>query len=150
MVYIVSDDCTSQFRSKFLFKLLTLIHPEIGLEWHYNEPHHGKGQMDGTGRTAKNTVFRIVLSGEVVIGSPEELYLPKAEIPDEPEDVQYSPSIPDTLKTHRVVRSISKRKIPYLKFYYMGTDPEPHYTQWCGPECGHIKMDEMRMHVLSA
>ena len=32
MVYIVSDDCDSQFRPKFVFKLLTLIHPEIGLE----------------------------------------------------------------------------------------------------------------------
>ena len=65
--------------------------------------------MDGIGGTVKNTVFRKVLSGEVVISSPEEfaryanhichidpLYLPAAEIPDEPEDVQYSSSIPDT------------------------------------------------------
>ena len=35
MVYIVSDGCASQFWSKFVFKLLTLIHPEIVLEWHY-------------------------------------------------------------------------------------------------------------------
>ena len=121
-----------------MFKLLTLIHPEIGLEWHYTEDHHGKGPMDGTGGTVKNTVFRKVLSGEVVIGSPEgfaryanqicqvdSLYLPTAEIPDKPEDVQYSSSMPDTLKTHRVVCGLSKNKIPYLKFYYMSTDPEP-------------------------
>ena len=97
--------------------------------------------MDGIGSIVKNTVFCEVLSGEVIIGSPEEfaryanqicqvdsLYLPTAEIPDEPEDVQYSSSIPDTLKTHRVVCSLSKHKIPYLKFYYMSADPEPHYT----------------------
>ena len=47
MVYIVNDGCASQFRSKFVFKLLTLIHPEIGLEWHYSESHHGEGPMDG-------------------------------------------------------------------------------------------------------
>ena len=29
--------------------------------------------MDGIGGTVKNTVLRKVLSGEVVIGSPEEL-----------------------------------------------------------------------------
>ena len=152
MVYIVSDGCASQFWSKFVFKLLTLIHPEIGLEWHYNEAHHGKGPMDGKGGTVKNIVFCKFLSGEVVIGSPEEfaqyanqicqvdrLYFPIAEIPDEPEDVQYSSSIPDTLKTHRVVRGLSKHKIPYLKFYYMSTDPKPHYTQWYGPECGHVE-----------
>ena len=129
MVYILSDGCASQFRSKFVFKLLTLIHPKIGLEWHCNETLHWKGPMDGIGGTVKNTVFRKVLSDEVVIGSPEEftqyanqicqvdsLYLPTAEIPDEPEDIQYSSSIPDTLKTHQVVSGFSKRKIPYLKW----------------------------------
>ena len=152
MVYIVSDGCASQFRSKFVFKVLTLIHPEIGLAWHYNEAHHGKEPMNGIGGTMKNTVFRKFLSGEVVIGSPEEfaqyanqicqvdsLYLPTTEIPDEPEDIQYSSSILDTLTTHRVVRGLSKHKIPYLKFYYMSTDPEPHYTQWYGPEFGHVE-----------
>ena len=56
--------------------------------------------MGGIGDTVKNIVFRKVLSDEVVIGSPEEftqyanqicqvdsLYLPTAEIPDEPEYV---------------------------------------------------------------
>ena len=102
--------------------------------------------------TVKNTIFRKVLSGEVMIGSPEEftwyanqiwqvdlLYLPTAQIPDEPEDVQYSSLIPDMLKTHRVVRGLSNHKIPYLKFYYMSTNPEPNYTQWYGPECGHVE-----------
>ena len=118
-----------------MFKLLTLIHPES------NQAINGKEPMDGIGRTVKNTAFCKVLSGEVVIGSPEEfaryvnqicqvdsLYLPTAEIPDEPEDVQHSSSIPDTLKTHRVVCGLSKLKIPHLKFYYMSADPEPHYT----------------------
>ena len=47
MVCILSDGCASQFRSKFVFKLLTLIHPDIGLEWHYNDPIMGKGQWIG-------------------------------------------------------------------------------------------------------
>ena len=38
-----------------------------------------------------------------------------------------------------MVRGLSKHKIPYLKFYYMSTDPEPHYTQWYDPECGYVK-----------
>ena len=47
MIYILSDRYASQFRSKFVFKLLTLIHPDIGLEWHYNDPITGKGQWIG-------------------------------------------------------------------------------------------------------
>ena len=143
--------CAPQVWSKFVFKLLTLMHPEIGLEWS-NEAHHGKGPMDGIGGTVKNTVFRKMLSGEVVIGCPEEfalfvnqicqvdsLYLPTAGIPYEPEDVQYSSSIPDMLKTDQMLCGLSKHKIPYLRFYYMSTDTEPHYTQWYGPECGHVE-----------
>ena len=103
-------------------------------------------------RHGENTAFRKVLSSEVVIGSLEEfaqytyqicqvdsLYLQTAEIPEEPEDVQYSSSIPDISKTHRVVRGLSKHKIPYLMFYYMSTDPESHYTQCYGPEYGHVE-----------
>ena len=100
--------------------------------------------MDGIGGTVKNTIFRNVLSGEVVIGSPEEFaryvnQICEAEIPDTPEDVQYSSSIPDTLKIQQVVCGLSKYKMSYLKFYYTSTDPEPHYTQWYGPECGHVE-----------
>ena len=71
-VYIVSDGCVSQFRSRFVFKLLTTMHPEMNLEWHYNEAHHGKGPMDGIGGAVKNAVFREVLSGAAKISSPKE------------------------------------------------------------------------------
>ena len=46
-VYIVSDGCTSRFRSRYLFSLLTHIQPDITIEWHYNEAHHGKGRWIG-------------------------------------------------------------------------------------------------------
>ena len=53
-----SDGCASQFRSRFVFKLLSLYRPELLLEWNYNETHHGKGPMDGIGGTIKNVGFR--------------------------------------------------------------------------------------------
>ena len=46
-LYIVSDGCASQFRSRYVFSLLKHIHPDITIEWHYNEAHHGKGPMMG-------------------------------------------------------------------------------------------------------
>ena len=144
-VYIVSDGCASQFRSKFVFKFLTLIFPEMNIEWHYNEAHHGKGPMDGIGGAVKNTVFRKVLSGEAKIASP------------------VSPSmrgpfvIPTNRRDTRRTRVGWKRNCysGYVKnplcypwtvepwdyfikvFFYLSTDKEPHYTQWYGPECGH-------------
>ena len=149
-VYVVSDGCASQFRSRFVFKLLTTMHPEMNLEWHYNEAHHGKGPMDGIGGAVKNAVFRKVLSGAVKISSPKEfaeyvnhvsevhsLYLPTDEIPPEPEEVANATAIPDTLKTHGIVRGLSKHGVPYLKFFFLSNDKEPHYTQWYGSECGH-------------
>ena len=71
-VFIVSDGCASQFRSRFVFSLLTHIQQGIQIQWHYNEAHHGKGPMDGIGGTIKNLVFRRVLSEDVVINTPKE------------------------------------------------------------------------------
>ena len=36
-----SDGCSSQFRSKFVFALLTHFDRNIALQWNYNETHHG-------------------------------------------------------------------------------------------------------------
>ena len=98
-IYVVSDGCASQFRSKYIFKLSTRMYAEKSLMWHYNEAHHGP--MDGIGGTLKNTVFRRVLAGDAVINTPEQfasyankvcqidsLYLSQDEIPVEPDDVQ--------------------------------------------------------------
>ena len=67
-----SDRCASQFRSRFVFTLLSSYRPELLLEWNYNEAHHSKGPIDGIGGTITNAVFRQVKSGKVVINSPIE------------------------------------------------------------------------------
>ena len=83
--------------------------------------------MGGIEGTVENTVFHKVLSGEIVIGSPEEItrYARSAwSIHSTFRQLKFQmrmrmyiiPSIPDTLKTHRVVCVLSKHKIPYLKF----------------------------------
>ena len=41
-------------------------------EWHYSEADHGKGPIDGIDGTIKNLVYRKVLSGNVVIHTPEK------------------------------------------------------------------------------
>ena len=71
-LYVVSDGCASQFRSKFAFKLFTAMHPQMNLEWHYNEAHHGKGTMDGIVGAVKDAVFRKFLSGKVKISNPKK------------------------------------------------------------------------------
>ena len=137
-VYVVSDGCASQFRSRFVFMLLQTIFPEIELEWHYNQAHHGKGPMDGIGGTVKNKVFREVLSNRIVVNTPEEftmhvnnlcdvqsLYLPASLIPEEPEDVKDAKPIPETLKIHKVVRGTNKRGVHYAHFYYLSRGSEP-------------------------
>ena len=68
----------------------------------------------------------------------DSLYLSKDEIPVEPDDVQNATAIPETLKTHQVVRGITKHGVPFIKFFYLSNDKEPHFTQWYGAECGHV------------
>ena len=54
-VYAWSDGTGSQFRSLFIFKLLT-----------------SKGAIDGTGGTVKNVILRKVKSGQLVVHFPLE------------------------------------------------------------------------------
>ena len=45
-LYICSDGCVSQFRSRFVFSFLSHFYLGKEIEWHFNETHHGKGPMD--------------------------------------------------------------------------------------------------------
>ena len=47
--YIWRDGCASQYRSRFVFGLMTHFNPDYTIQWYYNECHHGKSPMDGTG-----------------------------------------------------------------------------------------------------
>ena len=59
-VILWSDGCSSRFRSKFVFALLTHFDRNIALQWNYNEAHHGKGLMGGVGGTIKRVVYGLV------------------------------------------------------------------------------------------
>ena len=71
-LHIWSDGYAGQFRSRFVFSLLSTLNKSVNLRRYYNERHHGKGHMDGVGRTIKNMVYRDVLSNKCVITNPEE------------------------------------------------------------------------------
>lgn len=70
-VFVVSDVCASQFRSKFVLKLLITMHPDMHLEPHYNETHQGEGPINGVGTAIKISFFRKVFSREVRILNPK-------------------------------------------------------------------------------
>ena len=38
--YMWSDDCASQFRSRFVFALITHFNPDYTIQWYYNEHYH--------------------------------------------------------------------------------------------------------------
>ena len=123
-VYIVSDGCASQFQSRHVFSLLTHIHPDITIEWHYNKAQHRKCQMDGIGGMVKSLVYGRVLSGDVVINAPREfaefadqissidcLFLDKSEFIQEPEEVSKATPILST-STRSVVFVMVHTRFP--------------------------------------
>ena len=92
----------------------------------------GKGPMDGIGTASKISFFRTVFSREVKISNPKKfgeyvnhisgvhsLYLLTDQIPPVLDEVANATSVPDTLKTHGIVRGLSKHEIPYLKFFFL-------------------------------
>ena len=56
-VVLWSDGYLSQFRSKYMFAFMKHFDKSAQVDWHYKEAHHGKGPMDGVGRTIKKNGF---------------------------------------------------------------------------------------------
>ena len=160
-----SDGCASQFRSRFVFKLLSSYRPELLLEWNYNEAHQGRGPMDGTGGTIKNVVFRQVKSRKVVINSPTEfyeaanqfvlsikyLYQPESSLLEEPHDIKNALVIPNTLQTHRLVREIEEGGKASISFFGLSSDIDPVYVKdyKINLKCGHIEKEFQSLAMMA-
>ena len=61
-MHLWSDGCASHFRSRLVFHLTVFFPESYQVIRYYNERHHGKGPMDGTGGCVKSMVFCAVLS----------------------------------------------------------------------------------------
>lgn len=61
-VNIFSDGPASQFKNKYMVKLLFVLQKKTGLclKWHYFASGHGKGAVDGVGGTVKRAVWSAV------------------------------------------------------------------------------------------
>ena len=66
-----NDGWSGQFRSRFVFFVLSQFELEHTIFWYYNERHHAKGPMDGVRGTIMHRVFRDVKSGKVSITKSE-------------------------------------------------------------------------------
>ena len=155
-LHVWSDGCAGQFRSRYVFSLLSTLDKTVNLRWYYNERHHGKGPMDGVGGTIKNRVYRDVMSNKCLIKSAEEfsnhankvvngitsLYLPESDLLAEPDNIEEAPKIPETLSVHMLVRNFNEDSVCSINFFNLATDVEPFFTQFYikdgDPEvCGH-------------
>ena len=97
------------------FKLISTWRPDLLIDWHYNEAHHGKGSMDGIGAAIKNVVFRQVKSGQIIINLAEDfckaanqfypsittLFQKLDVILSEPSDIEEATIITGTIKIHK-------------------------------------------------
>ena len=155
-LHVWSDGCSTQFRSRFVFRLLCDMDRSTKLRWYYNERHHGKGPMDGVGGTLKNFVYCDVISHKCCIRNAEEfsnyankvvngitsIYLSEGERLTEPEDIGNSPKILETLSIHKLVRGFNENAVCFIKFFKLANEDKPFYTQCYRKEedpevCGH-------------
>ena len=148
-IYIWSDGCSVQFRSRFTFVLLTYLHPDKDIEWNYNEAHHSKGSIDEIGGTIKNKVFQEVDSSKDfaihasrLIQSITRFYLPKKEVFEEPVRIENAPYIKGALDVLKIKRKRNDQGVIFLEFYRLSFDEKPFYTHFYRKSsdpivCGH-------------
>ena len=98
--------------------------------------------------TLKNCVYRDVISGKCVINHFAEhadksikgitsFYLPAEVVLIEPDDIEESQKIKETLQIHMVKRFFDQWKVVHLEFYAMSTR-SLFFTQYYGEgPCGH-------------
>ena len=110
----------------------------------YNEAHHGKGPMDGVGRTIKRVVLGWMKSNKITMDTAEEfvtevskvvqsiqsIYLSQYDETIEPSFVKVAPYIQGTLDTHYVKHSFNSNGVCFLEFYRLLNDLEPFYVQY--------------------
>lgn len=67
-VYLFSDGPSSQFKNRFMVKLLLTLNHQLGIRisWHYFATSHGKGAVDGIGASVKRSVWMAVSTRKVV------------------------------------------------------------------------------------
>ena len=133
-VALWSDGMGTQFRSRFIFQVLAgTMFLNKSLFYFYNGRHHGKGPMDGEGRTIKNVIFWKVVSGQIVVHTPKELsdvamkfvlsiiivYLSQLDEIVEPESIHQAPFMPKTLSIHKLIRPINYREDCSIEFFKM-------------------------------
>ena len=53
-IHVWNDVSAGQFRSRYVFSLLSTIDRTVNLGWYCNERHRDKGPMDGVGYAIKN------------------------------------------------------------------------------------------------
>ena len=115
--------------------------------------------MDGIGGTVINLIYRDVKSNKCILNSAKEfadyaqgrikginsLHLPVSDVMEEPRGIDEAPKIPEILKIHKVERCFDANKACLLKFYYLGSDGIPYYTQFLSSEwrrclwsCDHV------------
>ena len=135
--------CSAQFLSQFVFKLLSSIDSSLNITWC---DEHYKGPIDGIGGTLKNCVYRDVMSGKSVTDTPKPfvehadkvvkditpLYRPAEDVFIEPDDIEASPRIKDTLQIHMIKRFFDEQNVPYLQFFKRDTNKNPFFTQFHG------------------
>ena len=69
---ICCDGAALQFRSRFIFKLLSVVDSTLNLTWCYNKNYHNKGPVDGIAGTLRNCVYRDFMSGKCLTDNPKQ------------------------------------------------------------------------------
>ena len=71
-LHIWSDGCAGQFRSRYVFALVSQIDSKVEVNWYYSERHNGKGPMDNIDGTIKNKVYRNVMPNKCLIKNAKD------------------------------------------------------------------------------
>ena len=153
-----SDGCTSQFRSQFVFWLLTKYPLCMDISWSYFQAYHGKGAIDSLGDTVKWRVLQKVNANKIVITGPKDFAKFANEIINdidvifvddidftlyEEQSNEQAQYVKGTLDIHHVQRIIIDEENTTLEFYDQNDVTDSRVERislfWSGTICTQLK-----------
>ena len=94
-----------------------------------------------SGKCVTDTPIPFAEHADKGVKSITSLYLSAEDVLIEPDDIEASPRIKDTLQIQMIKRFFEKKNVPQLQFFKMATNEKPFFTQFYGEgTCGHQKI----------
>ena len=78
------------------------------------------------------------MAAQTLVPAITAIYLPESEMLQEPNEIDNTPVVPETLQIHKVARKFNSHGAGCIEFYKLSNESKPYFTLYDRNECGPV------------